>query len=114
LDFRADHVGLTDRSGNRHGRRTRHHQERHRPAAPSGDRGVWNSLDLANRAALWLANTNIIPDDAFLTNLTYTQAEVTLMRAAINDLGSSNGLWGVAHNLKTVTSTNNFFFNSQS
>jgi hypothetical protein len=75
--------------------------------------GVWNSLDLANRAALWLANTNIIPDDAFLTNLTYTQAEVTLMRAAINDLGSSNGLWGVAHNLKTVTSTNNFFFNSQ-
>jgi hypothetical protein len=75
--------------------------------------GVWNSLNLANQAALWLANTNIIPNDAFLTNLTYTQAEVTLMRAAINDLGSSNGLWGVAHNLKTVPSTNNFFFNAQ-
>jgi hypothetical protein len=75
--------------------------------------GVWNSLNLANQAALWLANTTIIPNDAFLTNLTYTQAEVTLMRAAINDLGSSNGLWGVAHNLKTVPSTNNFFFAAQ-
>jgi hypothetical protein len=75
--------------------------------------GVWNSLDLANRAALWLANTNIIPNDTFLTNLGYTSGEVTLLRAAINDLGSANGLWGVAHNQKTVTSTNNFFFNSQ-
>lgn len=72
---------------------------------------VWGSLNLANQASLWLANTTIIPNDAFLTNLGYTQAEVTLLRAAINDLGSSNGLWGVAHNLKTVTSTNNFFFN---
>lgn len=75
--------------------------------------GVWNSLNLANQAALWLANTNIIPNDAFLTGLTYTQAEVNLLRAAINDLGSANGLWGVAHNLKTVPSTNNFFFNAQ-
>jgi predicted Zn-dependent protease len=75
--------------------------------------GVWNSLNLANQAALWLANTTIIPNDAFLTSLTYTQAEVTLMRTAINDLGSANGLWGVAHNLKTVPSTNNFFFSAQ-
>jgi hypothetical protein len=74
---------------------------------------VWGSLDLANRASLWLANTNIIPNDAFLTNLTYTQAEVTLLRAAINDLGSSNGLWGVAHTLKTVPTVNNFFFSAQ-
>lgn len=71
---------------------------------------VWGSLNLANQASLWLANTNIIPNDAALVALTYTQAEVTLLRAAINDLGSSNGLWGVAHNLKTVPSTNNFFF----
>ncbi len=74
---------------------------------------VWGSLNLANQAALWLANTNIIPNDTFLTNLGYTTGEVTLLRAAMNDLGSSNGLWGVAHNLKTVTSTNNFFFNAQ-
>jgi hypothetical protein len=72
---------------------------------------LWGALNEANKMSLWLANTNIIPNDAFLTNLTYTQAEVNLLRAAINDLGSSNGLWGVAHNLKTVPSTNNFFFN---
>jgi hypothetical protein len=74
---------------------------------------VWGSLNLANQAALWLANTTIIPSDTTLTNLGYSGAEVTLLRAAINDLGSSNGLWGVAHNLKTVPSTNNFFFNGQ-
>ena len=77
---------------------------------------VWGSLNLANQAALWLANTNIIPNDTFLQNLGYQITpvnEVTLLRAAINDLGSANGLWGVAHNLKTVPSTNNFFFNAQ-
>jgi hypothetical protein len=71
---------------------------------------VWGSLNIANQASLWLANTNIIPNDTFLTNLTYTQAEVTLLRAAINDLGSANGLYGVAHGTKTVASVNNFFF----
>lgn len=75
--------------------------------------GVWNSLRLANDASLWLANTNIIPNDAFLIALGYTAGEVTLMRTAINDLGSSNGLWGVAHTLKTVPSVNNFFFSAQ-
>lgn len=75
---------------------------------------VWNSLNIANQASLWLANTNIVPNDTFLTNLGYTSGEVTLLRAAINDLGhSTNGLWAVAHNLKTVPSTNNFFFNGQ-
>jgi len=75
---------------------------------------VWNALNEANKMSLWLANTNIIPNDTFLTNLTYSSGEVTLLRAAINDLGhSTNGLWAVAHNLKTVPSTNNFFFSGQ-
>jgi hypothetical protein len=75
---------------------------------------VWNALNEANKMSLWLANTNIIPNDAALTNLGYTAGEVTLLRAAINDLGhSTNGLWAVAHNAKTVPSTNNFFFNGQ-
>lgn len=72
---------------------------------------VWNSLNIANQASLWLANTNIIPNDTFLTNLGYTSGEVTLLRAAINDLGSANGLYGVAHGTKTQASVNNFFFN---
>jgi hypothetical protein len=75
---------------------------------------VWNSLNNINQASLWLANTNIVPNDTFLTNLGYTSGEVTLLRAAVNDLGhSTNGLWAVAHNLKTVPSTNNFFFSGQ-
>lgn len=75
--------------------------------------GVWNSLNLANQASLWLANTNIIPNDAFLVSLGYTQAEVNLLRAAINDIGSANGLYGVAHGTKTQASVNNFFFSAQ-
>lgn len=74
---------------------------------------LWSALTQANQFSALLANTNIIPNDAFLTNLTYSSGEVTLLRAAVNDLGSANGLWGVAHNLKTVPSTNNFFFNAQ-
>jgi len=74
---------------------------------------VWNALNEANKMSLWLANTNIIPNDTFLTNLTYSSGEVTLLRAAINDLGSANGLYGVAHGTKTQASVNNFFFNAQ-
>ena len=74
---------------------------------------LWGALNNANELALELANTTIIPSDTTLINLGYSQAEVTLLRQAINDLGSSNGLWGVAHNQKTVTATNNFFFSAQ-
>lgn len=74
---------------------------------------VWSSLRLANESSLWLANTNIVPNDTFLTNLGYTSGEVTLLRAAINDLGSSNGLWAIAHGTKTQPAVNNFFFNAQ-
>jgi len=74
---------------------------------------VWAALNEANKMSLFLANTNIIPNDTFLTNLGYTSAEVTLLRAAVNDLGSVNGLWGVAHTQKTVLAVNNFFFNGQ-
>jgi len=73
---------------------------------------VWSALDQANKMSAWLANTNIITD-TILGNLGYTGGEITLLRAAINDLGSANGLWGVAHTQKTVLSVNNFFFNGQ-
>ena len=32
---------------------------------------VWNALNVANQMSLWLANTNIIPNDTFLQNLGY-------------------------------------------
>ena len=74
---------------------------------------VWSALNEANKLSLLLANTNIIPNDTFLVNLGYSSGEVTLLRAAINDLGSANGLYGVAHGTKTQASVNNFFFNGQ-
>lgn len=74
---------------------------------------LWSALAEANKMSLWLANTNIIPNDTFLTNLTYSSGEVTLLRAGINDLGSANGLYGVAHGTKTQPAVNNFFFNAQ-
>jgi len=74
---------------------------------------VWNALNEANRMSALLANTNIVPNDTFLTNLGYSSGEVTLLRAAINDLGSANGLYGVAHGAKTQLAVNNFFFNGQ-
>lgn len=74
---------------------------------------LWGALRQANEFAQLLANTTIIPNDTALTNLGYSAVEVTLLRQAINDLGSATGLWGVAHNLKTVTATNNFFFSAQ-
>jgi hypothetical protein len=73
---------------------------------------VWGSLNIANQAALWLANTNIITD-AMLTSLGYSGAEITLLRAAVNDLGSANGLYGIAHGTKTQATVNNFFFSAQ-
>lgn len=73
---------------------------------------VWGSLNIANQASLWLANTNIITD-AVLTTLGYSGAEITLLRAAINDLGSANGLYGIAHGTKTQPAVNNFFFSGQ-
>lgn len=71
---------------------------------------VWGSLNLANQASLWLANTNVVTD-TILGNLGYQPAEITLLRAAVNDLGSANGLYGVAHGTKTQPAVNNFFFN---
>lgn len=73
---------------------------------------VWGALNLANQASPWLANTNIVTDTT-LTTLGYTSGEVTLLRAAINDLGSSSGLWAIAHGTKTQPAVNNFFFNGQ-
>jgi hypothetical protein len=74
---------------------------------------LWSALNEANKLALLLANTSIIANDAALVSLGYVQAEVTLLRTAINDLGSANGLYGVAHGTKTQAAVNNFFFTAQ-
>jgi len=72
----------------------------------------------AFRQAVWmnalLNNTNIIPNDAYLTGSlpggTYLQAEVTSFRAAFTSLNTLNN---VAFGTTTVPSVNNFFFEAQ-
>lgn len=72
----------------------------------------------AFRQAVWmnalLNNTNIIPNDAYLTGSlpggTYLQAEVTSFRAAFTSLNTLNN---VAFGTATVPSVNNFFFEAQ-
>jgi hypothetical protein len=51
--------------------------------------------------------------DANLVALGYTQAEVTLLKAAFTDLGGTgNSLYRIANGQAFVGSANNFFFNS--
>lgn len=57
-----------------------------------------------------LNNTQIIPNDAFLTGLGYTAGEVTTLRASFTD---AKALYTVSHAGQTVPSVNDFFFNLQ-
>jgi hypothetical protein len=76
-------------------------------------RAVWEALNDAHDFSLWLADST--HDDTTLgpSGVGVTSADLTVIRASITDLGSVNGLWGVAHAQKTVTSTNDFFFNAK-
>jgi hypothetical protein len=55
-----------------------------------------------------LNNTNVIPNDAFLTGMGYTAGEVTTLRAAFTD---AKALRNVATAAQTVPSVNDFLFN---
>lgn len=71
---------------------------------------VRDALDRARQFNALLNNTQIIPNDAFLTAMTYSAGEVTTLRAAFSDM---NSLYNVAHAAGTVPSNNDFFFNAQ-
>lgn len=74
---------------------------------------LWtNFRDLAELNA-WLNDAT--HTDAILTASPYNiaQADLTAIRAAVSDLGSVNGLYGVAHGTKTQASVNDFFFNAK-
>lgn len=71
---------------------------------------VRDALDRARQFNALLLNTNIVPNDAFLTAMGYSAGEVTTLRAAFVDL---NSLYNVSHAAATVPSTNDFFFNAQ-
>jgi hypothetical protein len=57
-----------------------------------------------------LNDTSIFANDAALIAYGYTQAEVTLLRAAFTDL---KALYSVAHAAGTVGSANDFFFSAK-
>jgi hypothetical protein len=57
-----------------------------------------------------LNNTQIVPNDAFLTGLGFTAGEVTTLRAAFTD---AKALRQVAFGSATVPSVNNFMFSVQ-
>ncbi len=71
---------------------------------------VRDSLAACARFCDFLNDTTIFANDAALTALGYTQAEVTTMRAAFTDLKT---LYNVAHAAATVASANDFFFNAK-
>lgn len=74
---------------------------------------VWRSLNDAHDFSLWLNDS--IHTDAILgpTGVGVTSAELTVIRASFADLGSANGLWGLAHAQKTQLAVNDFFFNAK-
>lgn len=71
---------------------------------------VRDALDRCKQMCDLLNNTNIVPNDAFLTGLGYTSGEVTTLRAAFTDL---KALYSVSHAGQTVLVVNDFFFNAQ-
>jgi hypothetical protein len=74
---------------------------------------LWKALEDAHAMSLWLSDAT--HDDTTLgpTGVGVPTTDLTIIRASFADLGSANGLWGVAHNLKTVSATNDFFFNAK-
>jgi hypothetical protein len=82
-----------------------------------------NSRVAAEIAALWTALrdlnetyqriTNADWDATFFTNLGYQPADVTLLKAAVADLGGPSGLWAVAHSQAHPAANNDFFFNAR-
>jgi hypothetical protein len=71
---------------------------------------VRDALAACSRFSDFLSDTTIFPNDAALTALGYSQAEVTSLRAAFTDLKS---LYNVAHGTASVAAPNDFFFNAK-
>lgn len=76
-------------------------------------RAVWQSLDDAHNFKLWLDDAS--HTDALIgpSGVGVTTADLTLIRATFSDLGSVNGLWGVAHSQTRPAAVNDFFFNAK-
>lgn len=76
-------------------------------------RAVWNALDDAHNFSQWLNDSTHTDTALGPSGVGIPSADLTIIRAGFADLGSANGLWGVAHAQKTVTAVNDFFFNAK-
>jgi hypothetical protein len=71
---------------------------------------VRDSLQAAVNLCNLLQDTSVFANDAALTALGYTQAEVNVLRAAFTDM---KALYNIAHNAGTQATPNDFFFNAK-
>lgn len=76
-------------------------------------RAVWLALDDAHNFSSWLNDATHSDTALGPSGIGVTTADLLIIRNSFADLGSVNGLWGVAHAQKTVASTNDFFFNAK-
>ena len=72
---------------------------------------LWNDLEALNRFNNWLNDS--AHNNTYLTSLGFSGGEITTLRAAISDLGSGTGLYGIAHGSLNLLVVNNFFFNAK-
>lgn len=76
--------------------------------------GIRDSLRKASELNALLNDTTIVPNDAFLTGLGYTAAEVTFLRNSFADLGGTGvSLFRIATGaVAGPGSPNNFYFSA--
>jgi hypothetical protein len=67
--------------------------------------GLRDSLEACRRFHAFLNDATIIPNDTFLTNLGFSSAEVTTLRAAF---AAAKKLSDIANSLDTQTPASNF------
>lgn len=67
-----------------------------------------DALRMAADFNTWLQDTTIIPNDQFLINMGFSQAEVNTLRAAYID---ANNLYRVSHGLQAQPGASDFFSN---
>jgi hypothetical protein len=77
--------------------------------------GIRDNLRRASELCAQLNDTDIVPNDAFLTNLGYSGGEVTNLRAAFTDLGGTGtSLYRIANGLVAgPVGPNPFFFKAK-
>lgn len=73
--------------------------------------GLWTQLDNVRRFKLWLDDAS--HNDAALTAIGVTGADLTIIRNSFADLGGASGLWAVSHGTFAPGGASNYFSNAK-